>query len=118
MPKINYRENYEGLVKAVEQMNSTVDFNLSTLKRKLKPFCKCLGSGTNLIIMLKGRPEKFNFPCLSASVALNEFPNETLFVAYIKQPWNTKISDITFHFSNNKEFLQKIIKHELLIKHL
>lgn len=86
----------------IPQMRQTSKVNLNTLVKFLRNFCNTKRSGNHLLI----RPKNQNKVAIFCTFNINDGLVE------IRKAY----SDHTYRLNvkNNKEFLQKIVKHELL----
>lgn len=108
--------DYENLILEIQKMKSTNDFNSKTLCRKIRKYCRTSSSKNHLIIQLKAFKNKVPSPSIFVEIQQNLFPFNSLYTARIRQPFSRDIDFFSIDFDNNKELLQKIIKHDLLIK--
>ncbi|MDY0090435.1 MAG: hypothetical protein RBR78_08710 [Flavobacteriaceae bacterium] len=109
-------KHYEALKIIASKMKNTGDFNGETLRRKIRKHCKTHRYKNHYYIALRSsRHYIYSPPPLYFSVYSNPFSSDCRYVAYLRHP---DLVDIhyTFHFSDNKELMRKIISHNLLIK--
>jgi hypothetical protein len=113
---INHQKNYVKFIADTNAMKKTADYNFETLRRKIRKHCRVNGNENCFRLQLRTFKNIFPAPSIYVEITFNPLLIQSQYTARITQPYADKVHCFQFHFDNNRELIEKIIKHDLLIK--